>query len=107
MNLELLYISFLVLFGIIIITLTVIGIFLLYKGIKNKMVNIILVGIAFVSLPIGFIGYFVFQLDPLFQELIIVTSFILTVKLSSGAIFWYPVPAKHASGTCGTRSGRS
>jgi hypothetical protein len=43
------------------------------------MVNIILGGIAFVSLPIGFIGYFIFQLDPLFQELTIVSSFILTV----------------------------
>ena len=79
MNAELFYISFLILFGIFIVTLVIMGIFLLYKGFKNRMVNIILGGIAFVSLPIGFIGYFIFQLDPLFQEFIIVGSFILTV----------------------------
>ena len=79
MNAELFYISFLILFGIFIITLTVMGIFLLFKGVKNKMVNIILVGIASVSLPIGFVGNFVFQLGGTFQEVFIVFSFILIV----------------------------
>ena len=55
------------------------GIFLLFKGVKNKMVNIILVGIASVSLPIGFVGNFVFQLGATFQEVFIINSFILMV----------------------------
>lgn len=79
MDLELFYTSFLILFGIFIITLAVMGIFLLFKGVKNRMINIILGGIAFASLPIGFLGNFVFQLGPLFQEFFIVSSFILTV----------------------------
>ena len=55
------------------------GIFLLVKGVKNKMINIVLVGIAFISLPIGFVGNFVFQLGSIFQESFIVACFILTV----------------------------
>jgi len=43
------------------------------------MGNIVLCGIAFISLPIGFIGNFVFQLGAIFQEMFIVGSFILTV----------------------------
>ncbi|NVM16964.1 MAG: hypothetical protein HWN80_04560 [Candidatus Lokiarchaeota archaeon] len=79
MNAELFYISFLILFGIFIITLAAMGIFLLVKGVKNKMVNIILGSVGFISLPIGFVGNFVFQLGPIFQEAIIIISFILTV----------------------------
>jgi hypothetical protein len=55
------------------------GFFLLFKGIRNRMTNIILGGIAFASLPIGFLGNFVFQLGSLFQEFFIVSSFILTI----------------------------
>jgi len=59
------------------------GIFLLFKGVKKKMVNIILGGLAFASLPIGFVGNFVFQLGSLFQEVIIVTSFVLTIVFTN------------------------
>lgn len=76
---ELFYITFVILFGIFIITLAVMGIFLLVKGVRNKMINIVLVGLAFISLPIGFIGNFIFQLGSIFQETFIVACFILTV----------------------------
>ncbi|MFX0077356.1 MAG: hypothetical protein ACFE96_18085, partial [Candidatus Hermodarchaeota archaeon] len=87
MNPELFYILFLILFGIFIFTLIVMGIFLLYKGGKNRMVNIILGGISFVSLPIGLIGYFIFQLDPLYLEFIIVSSFVLTVVFTNKTFY--------------------
>lgn len=67
--------SFLIIFiGVLI----VVGIFFLIKGINHKLVNLIIVGLGFISLCLGFIGNFVFGLSEGFQEIFVFICFTCT-----------------------------
>ena len=74
-----LYIFFIILFAIFIGCLILIGGFLVARGKKITNYNLILIGIGFLTLPIGFIGTFIFNLDFLFQEIFVFISFVIVV----------------------------
>ena len=76
---NILFIVFIIFFGIFIITLLINSIFFLIKGFKNRMYNIIIIGFGFAILSLGFISNLVLNLGQLFQEFSIFISFILLV----------------------------
>lgn len=80
---EILFSIFVVLFALFIIIILGVGFFLLVRGIQKKMTNIILAGIAFIGLPLGFIGNVVFNLGPFFQEIFVLIAFIFTVLFTN------------------------
>lgn len=55
------------------------GIFFLVKGKQNKMKNLMVLGIGFIALPIGFIGRFIFNFNSIFQEYFVFIGFISLV----------------------------
>jgi hypothetical protein len=66
---ESLYLVFLVIFLIFLVCLLITGAFLLYKGIKLKLKEAIILGLAYLLLPTGFIGNMIFGLGRIFQVL--------------------------------------
>ncbi|MHA1106365.1 MAG: hypothetical protein ACTSPN_11720 [Promethearchaeota archaeon] len=74
------FLSFLIVFiGVLII----VGIFLLLKGIQNKLNNLIIVGLGFISLCLGFIGNFAFKLNVGFQEIFVFICFTFTTVFTN------------------------
>lgn len=74
-GLYLVFLSFLIIFiGVLII----VGIFFLIKGIHNKLINLIIAGLGFISLCLGFVGNFVFNLSGGFQEIFVFICFTFT-----------------------------
>ena len=79
MILVLLFYLFVLLFAVFLITLLIVGFFLLYRVKKTKLYNLITIGIAFILIPIGFIGNFLLRLGIIFENMFVSTGFILTV----------------------------
>ncbi|MBY9003266.1 MAG: hypothetical protein KGD73_04790 [Candidatus Lokiarchaeota archaeon] len=78
--LYLVFLSFLIIFvGVLIVE----GIFFVIKGINNKLINLIIIGIGFISLSLGFIGNFVFNLNGSFQEIFVFISFTSTTVFTN------------------------
>jgi hypothetical protein len=59
------------------------GIFFLVKAKQNKMKNLAILGISFISIPIGFIGHFIFKLTSIFQEYFVFLGFSLFVLFTN------------------------
>ncbi|MGB5912889.1 MAG: hypothetical protein WBH31_16995 [Promethearchaeia archaeon] len=57
----------------------VVGFFLIYKSMQNKIYNLLIGGFGYTSLIIGITGNLIFDLGNLFQEIFVFTSFVLTV----------------------------
>jgi hypothetical protein len=55
------------------------GIFFLVKGKQNNMKNLMVLGIGFIAIPVGFVGRFVFNLTPIFQEYFVFIGFVSLV----------------------------
>jgi hypothetical protein len=70
---------FAILLILFIVSLLSVGIFFLIKGNRNKMKNLIVIGIGFIAMVIGFIGSFVFSLGFAFQEVFVFIGFVLLV----------------------------
>ncbi len=68
---------FIIMFFLFIITLSIVAAFLLLRAIKIKMWNLIYGGTAFLLIPIGFIGNFLFQLGTVFEEIFVSSGFVL------------------------------
>ena len=79
MTLIILFWIFAILLILFIVSLLSVGIFFLIKGNHNKMKNLIIIGIGFIAIVIGFIGNFVFNLTPAFQEVFVFIGFVLLV----------------------------
>ncbi len=79
MTLIILFWIFAILLMLFIVSLLVVGIFFLIKGNQNKMKNLIVIGIGFIAMVIGFIGSFVFNLGFAFQEVFVFIGFVSTV----------------------------
>jgi len=74
-GLYLVFLSFLMVF---IIVLIIVGIFFLINGIHNKLINLKIAGLGFISLCLGFIGNFLFNLQEGFQEIFVFICFTFT-----------------------------
>ena len=80
MSLYLMFLSFLIVF---IVVLIIVGIFFILKGIQNKLLNLIIVGLGFISLCLGFIGNFVFNLNAGFLEMFVFICFTFTTVFTN------------------------
>ncbi|TFG18215.1 MAG: hypothetical protein EU531_00880 [Promethearchaeota archaeon] len=80
---EILFNTFALIFALFIIIILGVGFFLLVRGIQIKMCNIIIAAIAFIGLPIGFIGNVLFNLGGFFQEIFIFIAFNFTVVFTN------------------------
>jgi hypothetical protein len=80
---AILFNTFVILFALFITMLFFIGIFLFLRGIQTKMNNIIIAGIGFIVLPIGLIGYFIFNLGGFFQEFFVFIAYVSTVVFTN------------------------
>ncbi len=67
--------------------MVIVGFFLIYKGIQNRMKNLRLVGYGYITLVIGIIGNLVFNLGPLFQEFFVFAAFLLTVIFTNRTFY--------------------
>ncbi|MFX1567851.1 MAG: hypothetical protein ACFFCV_05725 [Promethearchaeota archaeon] len=67
MTLALTFTIFMVLFLLFLICLLITGVFVLYKGIKQKLLEIIILGLVYLLLPIGFIGNIILGFGRFFQ----------------------------------------
>lgn len=80
-----LYFTFIGFLGIFIFVLILVGILFMIRGIQRKFNNLIIAGIGFLSLSIGFLGNFVFNLGEFFQEIcvfICITSTVVFTNLT-------------------------
>jgi len=76
---SILFYLFISLFTAFLITLLIVGFFLLFRVKETKLYNLIWVGIAFILIPIGFIGNFLFGLGIIFENIFVSTGFVLSV----------------------------
>ena len=83
MALIILFWIFAILLILFIVSLLVVGIFFLIKGNQNKMKNLIVTGIGFIAIVIGFIGSFIFNLGAVFQEVFVFIGFVLIVVFTN------------------------
>jgi len=83
MALIILFWIFAILLILFIVSLLVVGIFFLIKGNQNKMKNLVVIGIGFIAMVIGFIGSFVFNLGFAFQEVFVFIGFVLLVVFTN------------------------
>ena len=79
MTLIILFWVFAIMLIIFIVSLLGVGIFFLIKGNQNKMKNLIIIGIGFIAIVMGFIGNFIFNLGPIFQEVFVFLGYFLLV----------------------------
>ncbi len=83
MDLIIFFWIFAILLILFIVSLLVVGIFFLIKGNQNKMNNLIVIGIGFIAIVVGFIGSFIFNLGPIFQEIFVFIGFVLLVVFTN------------------------
>lgn len=62
--------------------LIIVGIFFLIKGIQHKLINLLVAGVGFISLCLGFIGDFLFNFHEGYLEVFVFISFISTTSFT-------------------------
>ena len=77
------YFTFIGFLAVFIFVLILIGIFLTIRGVQRHFFNLIIAGIGFLSLSIGFLGNFIFNLGEIFQEICVFICLNATVVFTN------------------------
>jgi hypothetical protein len=78
-SLEPLLITFQIFLIIFLVSLILVGTFLIIRAIQIKLFNLFVMGIAFLLVAIGFLDIILFQIGQFFEELFVATGFILVL----------------------------